>query len=328
MDRGGDVRSPPFVYARPESSDEAATAARAGALALAGGTDALVLLRLGLARAQGVLDLKPLGWREIEVKSGGVLELGALATMAEIASSALVREGVQTLALVCGRVATPQIRNVATLGGNLLQAPRCPYYRGGFACMRTPGGAGCPPQDQGGDARHLGIFPGACVAAHPSDVAVVLVALGAGVVTTRRTIAVEELHRAPDGPADTILEPGELVTKVLVPMSAGTSAYARVADRASFAFALAAAAVRLKTRQGRIADVRIALGGLAPRPIRARAAEDALTGADPADRAALDRAADAALDGARPLPGAEYKLQLARVLVVRAIEDAARSEAG
>lgn len=234
--------------------------------------------------------------------------------------------------------ASGQIRNMATVGGNLLQRTRCGYFQDvSMPCNKRSPGSGCPAVD--GDHENLAVLGHsagagngtACVATHPSDMAVALTALDASVHVTGpggdRVIAMPGLHRLPgsEPDQDTVLEPGELITAVeLPPPPAGRSVYRKVRERASFAFALVSAAALLDIGgDGTIRNCRLALGGVAHVPWRAHAAERALVNA-PATASSFSAAADVELAQARPLPGNAYKVPLARNLIVAVLEEASR----
>jgi xanthine dehydrogenase YagS FAD-binding subunit len=234
-------------------------------------------------------------------------------------------------ALLAG--ASPQIRNAATVGGNLLQRTRCAYFFDpASACNRRDPGAGCDAREGVNGGHAILGWSDACIATHASDFCVPLVALDAVVEIVgpggMRTIPLEDLHRLPgDSPArETILGPGELVVALRLPAEAaavrGHSRYLKLRERTSFAFALVSVAVGLDLADGRIRRARLALGGVAAKPWRARAAEDALVGSA-ADRDAFARAAAIALADARPSGDNAHKIELARRLVVRALEAAA-----
>jgi xanthine dehydrogenase YagS FAD-binding subunit len=231
-------------------------------------------------------------------------------------------------ALLAG--ASGQIRNMATVGGNLLQRTRCTYFQDrSMPCNKRVPRSGCPAVS--GDHENLAILGHSagsaveCVATHPSDMAVALTALEARVHASgpagHRVIPIPGLHRLPGSEPgrDTVLEPGELITAVeLLPPPAGRSAYRKVRERASFAFALVSVAAALEVADGRVTDVRIAFGGLAHKPWRATAAEDALRGST-ADPEAFAAAADAELAAARPLRDNGYKVGLARTALIQTL---------
>jgi xanthine dehydrogenase YagS FAD-binding subunit len=318
----------PITFVRPaDTRDASAAAAATGACFHGGGTTLVDLMRLEVMTPTTVVDLGRLPLTAIERRGNG-LRIGAMARNAEVASHALVIERYPLLAQAIAAGASQQVRNMATVGGNLLQRTRCPYFRDlGVACNKRTPGAGCAAQ--GGFTRShavLGTSP-ACIATHPSDMCVALAALDA-VVHTRngertRAIPFGELHTLPgDHPEiEHVLEPGELITHVDLPPSpfAAHASYVKVRDRAAFAFALASAGVGLDVEGGRIRGARVALGGVATKPWRTVEAEHVLTGQVPS-RAIFERAAAAALVDPKPHRDNAFKIALAQRTVVRALE--------
>jgi xanthine dehydrogenase YagS FAD-binding subunit len=324
----------PFDYAR------AGDAASAVALLeehphgrfLAGGTNLVDLMRLGVETPRLLVDVRQLsGSRAVEETREGGLLLGAALSNAELAADPLVRERYPVLSAALLQGASGQLRNLATVGGNLLQRTRCHYFQDvGKACNKRAPGSGCPARE--GEHRNLAILGAseACVATHPSDMAVALAALGADIhlVSPRgaRTVPIVEFHRLPgDQPArDSIIEPGELIVAVELPPLAAArhSRYVKVRERASFSFAVVSLAAALAVEDGTVRDVRLARGGVAHKPWRADTAEGALRGG-PAHEAAFARAADAELAAARPLRDNSYKIALARSLIVSVLRDLA-----
>ncbi|MBE3590659.1 MAG: FAD binding domain-containing protein [Firmicutes bacterium] len=294
---------------------------------LAGGTDLLQLLKDGLLEVEHLLDLRALAptLSGIAVGPGGALRIGALTTLAEVAEHPLVRGSFRALAQAAQLSASPQLRNMATIGGNLLQLNRCEYFRSDLPCW-LHGGRSCLAAE--GDHRHHAIFPQApCLAVHPSDPATALLAFDARVEIARPGGAVVEEPLSarlkdpdPDDPHHFHLEEGELITAVLLPPAEGESVYEKAMERAAWSFALAAAAVRLSFSDGgRVAAARVVLGGVAGRPRRAEAAEAALLGR-PLDAEAVAAAVEAALEGAAPLPGNAYKVELAKGILRKALQ--------
>jgi xanthine dehydrogenase YagS FAD-binding subunit len=286
------------------------------------------LMRLGVERPAHLVDVTRLGHDGVEALEGG-LRIGAGVRNSDLAVHPHVRGDYPVLADALLAGASGQLRNLATVGGNLLQRTRCPYFQDVTkACNKREPGSGCPART--GAHRNLAIIghSQACVATHPSDMAVAMAALGAEVHVTgpdgERTIAMPGLHRLPgDEPQrDTILEPGELITAVTLPppLEDAASRYRKVRERSSFAFALVSIAVVLDVRAGTLRDCRIALGGVAHVPWRAVRAEAALLGG-PATPEAFAAAADAELDAAEPLRDNGYKVPLARNLIVRTLEE-------
>jgi xanthine dehydrogenase YagS FAD-binding subunit len=262
---------------------------------------------------------------------GGGLRVGAAVRNSDLAADRTVRERYPLLALSLLSGASGQLRNVATIGGNLLQRTRCGYFQDvSKPCNKRRPGSGCPARE--GDHRNLAILghSEACVATHPSDMAVALAAIGAEVHVTgpdgERTIPIPGLHRLPgDEPSrDTVLEPGELITALelepLSPALAARSTYRKVRDRASFSFAVVSLAVAVEVAEGTVRDCRIALGAVAHGPWRAWRAEESLRGA-PATEASFAAAADAELAQARPLRDNAFKVPLARNLLAATLAE-------
>jgi xanthine dehydrogenase YagS FAD-binding subunit len=307
----------PFSYTRATSPAEAAKAAaeQPGAKFLAGGTNLLDLMKLEIERPQHVIDIGRLPLGEIASSDGG-LSIGAMATGSEVAADARVRRDYPVLAQALLAGGSPQLRNKATTGGNLLQRTRCPYfYDAAKPCNKREPGAGCAALGGLGRASAILGWSDACIATHPSDMAVALSALGATVRTVgpdgaERAIPIDELHRLPgDHPEqETSLAPGELITAVVLPPPPkGRQSYRKVRDRAAYSAGLASVA---------IAGDAIALGCVALKPWRARRAEAALAaGAPPV------AAAEAELADARGHGGSDFKIQLTRRLITAALKD-------
>lgn len=313
-----------FEFAVPETLDDALALWHERARWYAGGTDLVVEIKADRARPTRLIDLKRVEeLRGIEATEEG-LRLGALTTLADLAANPAVREQYAALAQACEVSASPQLRNTATLGGNLNQDSRCPYYRGPFDCW-LKGGASCFMRD--GENREAALVGYAeCVHAHPSDPLTALVALDARVVARAlhsiREIAAGELARAPGGEDRrlTVLYPEELVTAILLPRQGRSrSVYLKAMDRAAWTFAMAGAAIRLDFDGDRIAGARVVLGGIAPLPWRCPEAEGMLEGKRLSPDLIL-RASAAILPEARPLAHNRYKVRLARGLVKRALE--------
>jgi xanthine dehydrogenase YagS FAD-binding subunit len=258
--------------------------------------------------------------------------VGALAKNSDLADHPDVKRELPALSQALDSGASPQIRNMASLGGNLMQRTRCPYFRdpGVSECNKRKPGSGCAALE--GYSRMHAVLGASdsCIAVHPSDLCVALVALDA-VVRTRRASGTRErpigdFHTLPGETPDieTQLEPGEIVTEVFVPASGFSrrSAYVKVRDRASFAFALASAAVALELTSEKISGARVALGGVATKPWRALEVEAALLGRPPT-RQTFEAAAKLAANGARTTPDNAFKVELARRVVVSALERAA-----
>ena len=308
----------PFLYERaPDTGAALALGARAGARYLGGGTNLVDLMRETIEHPQLLVDVTGLS-REIEDAPEGALRIGAGVKNTALAADRRVRERWPLLAEAILAGASAQIRNMATTGGNLLQRTRCGYfYDDAAACNKREPGAGCDAIDGFNRIHAILGASDACVATHPSDMCVALAALDAQVELEgpqgARTVPLTDLHRLPgDTPqVETELRPGELITAVtLPPPPAGRATYRKVRDRASYAFALVSVAAVLEVEGGTVRSVRLALGGVAHKPWRARAAEAALTGG-PATPDAFRQAAEAELAPARGLRDNAFKIELA-----------------
>jgi xanthine dehydrogenase YagS FAD-binding subunit len=317
----------PFRYVAVTDERAAREAASAGGRFLAGGTTLIDLMKLHVERPAAVVDINALPLTRIEELPDGSVRVGALARNSEMAHHDLVRSRYPLLSRAILAGASPQLRNMATTGGNLLQRTRCYYFRDLAAeCNKREPGSGCAALDGYNRIHAVLGTSDRCIATHPSDMCVALAALDAIVRLSGpagdRTVPVGDFHLVPgDHPErETVMQPGELITAVDIPPLAFAvrSVYLKVRDRASYAFALASAAVALDVHDGRIRDARIALGGIATKPWRAREAEHALAG-HPLDRAAFQAAADVALAGAVPRTHNGFKIELAKRTLVRAL---------
>ncbi|MDT3397403.1 xanthine dehydrogenase family protein subunit M [Streptomyces sp. B1866] len=328
----------PFDYERAADAEGAVAlvARRPRAAFLAGGTNLVDHMRLGIARPDLLVDVSGLPYDRVEPLPSGGVRIGAGVRNSDLAAAPLVRRRypVLTAALLAG--ASGQLRNLATTAGNLMQRTRCPYFQDATTpCNKRDPGSGCSAL--GGYHRGHAILgaSGHCVAVHPSDMAVALAALDAEVRVLgpggERTIPVTDFHRLPgDEPErDTVLGHGELITAVDLPPlpMAERSAYRKVRDRASFAFALVSVAAAVDVEDGTVRGARIALGGVAHRPWRARRAEEALRGAPAAD-GAFRAAADAELAAAGPLPGNAFKVPLVRHVLVEVLRGLTAGDRG
>jgi xanthine dehydrogenase YagS FAD-binding subunit len=320
-----------LAYLKPTSDAAASDAGAAeGAEFIAGGTSLVDLLRLNVQVPSTLVDITRLSWSKLEATPEG-LRIGALVRNSDLAHAPEVVQGFPVLSEALLSGASPQLRNMATLGGNLLQRTRCSYFRDASvaACNKRTPGSGCAAI--GGHTRMHALLGTSeqCIAANPSDMCVALVALDAQVHTQgkhgARSIPIADFHTLPmDHPEiESVLERGELVTHVVVPQSsfAPHSAYVKARDRASYAFALASAAVALDVRDGHVHSVRIALGGVATKPWRSREAEAALIG-KPATADEFAKAAAEALRSAHGLADNAFKIALAQRTIVRALERA------
>jgi xanthine dehydrogenase YagS FAD-binding subunit len=313
----------PFRYERPaDVAGAAALVARTPqAMFLGGGTNLVDLMRLGVAEPEVLVDVTGLLDDRVEETAAGGVRIGAAVRNSDLAAHPKIRARYPVLAEALLNGASGQLRNQATVGGNLLQRTRCLYFQDVTKpCNKRAPGTGCPARE--GEHRNLAILGWSeqCVATHPSDMAVALAALDAVVHLEGwdggRAVPVVDFHRLPgDEPErDTTLEHGELITAVELPPLpwAARSTYRKVRDRASYAFALVSVAAALdRAEDGTVRDIRLALGGVAPKPWRAQAAEAALRGR-PATEASFRAAAEAELADAAPLRHNAFKIELAK----------------
>lgn len=323
-----------FRYTAVESPSAAITAvlAERGAKFVAGGTTILDLMKISVETPPLLVDINALPLRGIEEREGGLF-IGALERMSDVADDERLRRSYPMVAIALDQSASPQLRNMATIGGNLLQRTRCTYFRDVVtACNKRRPGSGCAAI--GGDNRRHAVLgtSDACIATHASDLAVALCALGATVhVTGRngdRAIPIREFYRTPaqTPQIENVLDAGELVTGVTLPADpvAARSTYVKVRDRAQYDFALASAAAALSIEDGAVRAARVALGGVATVPWHVPESERVLLG-EPATRASFERAAAAAVDGARGYGKNDFKVVLAQRALVRALEIVAES---
>jgi xanthine dehydrogenase YagS FAD-binding subunit len=298
---------------------------KTGSTYKAGGIDVVDHLKQRLLEPPRIVDLKKIkGLDEISVDGDGTLRLGTLVTLAKVASHPEILAGWPALASACGEAASPQIRNVATIGGNVLQRPRCWYYRlESYKCIKK-GGDVC--YAIAGKNRYNVIFGGGpAYPPHASSAAVPFVAYGAAFVLEgpggSRTVPADEFFALPeaDPERDNVLEPGEILTEIRIPSTAGVkSAYAEVRERAGFDWPLVAAAVVTRTEGNAVTDARVVLGQVATIPWRAEKAEQALVG-QPLGGASAEAAGKAAVDGAEPMTENGYKVDLVTALVRRVV---------
>lgn len=314
-----------FEFTSPQTLDDALRLWHPEARWFAGGTDLVPELRSELAKPKRVVNLKGIADLRGITEAADGLRIGALVTLTELAESATVRARYRMLAEACGGAATPQLRNVATIGGNLMQDSRCEYYRGAFRCW-LKGGDVCYMRD--GENREAAVIGyRECVHVHPSDPTVALVALDAKIIVrghnATRVIDAAEFFRAPaDGDRRlNVLQPDELITHLQLPnLVNSVTAFLKSMDRAAWAFALVSAALRLDFDRNKIADARLVLGGVAPFPWREVRAERILIGQEMSGDLAT-RAAEQILQDAQPLAHNRYKIRLARALAKRAMLD-------
>ncbi len=328
----------PFEYVRARDADEAvdAVAGRPSAAYLAGGTNLVDHMKLGVATPDVLVDVSRLPLDDVTELPDGGLRVGASVRNADLAAHPVVRERYPALARALLSGASGLVRNAATTGGNLLQRTRCVYFQDVTTpCNKRDPGSGCTAI--GGYTRYHAILGASehCIAVHPSDMAVAMAALDAVVVVLgrdgERRISLTELHRLPgDTPDhDTVLDHGDLITAVELPPSAmaAHSTYRKVRDRASFAFALVSVAAAADLDGDTIRDVRVALGGVAHKPWRATRAEEVLRGAR-ADSDTFVRAGDAEMSAANTDDGNAFKVPMARNTIVATLRDLTGTEPG
>ncbi len=316
-----------FEFARPSTVAEAQdlVAQKPGSVLKAGGIDLLDHLKEHLIEPPRLVDLKSVpGLQDITAGPGGSLRIGALVTLAQVAATPGIRAAHTALAQACGEAASPQIRNVATIGGNLLQRPRCWYYRlASYRCLKK-GGDTCFAV--GGENRYHTIFgDGPCNAPHPSNAAMGLVALEASLVLQgsrgTRTVAAEQFFTIPDGDPqrENARQPDEILLAISVPAAQGIrSAYASVKEKAAFDWPLVSTAVAVRMDGGVVRQARIVLGAVATVPLRSTYAEQMLVG-NRLDDAAARAAGQAAVTGAQPLSDNSYKIALLQTLLCRTL---------
>jgi len=317
----------PFTFERALDTAQAVKSVSGdkSAMFIAGGTNLLDLMKLEIETPDRLVDISRLPLRQIEETAEGGLRIGALVPNSELAADRRIRERYPLLSQAVLAGASGQLRNRATTGGNLLQRTRCFYfYDTNMPCNKRAPGSGCAAIE--GFNRIHAVLGGSasCIATHPSDMAVAMMALQAGIEiqstdNSRRSVAIEKFYRLPGSTPniETVLAPGELITAVVLPPPpGGAQIYRKVRDRTSYAFALVSVAAVLDLAEGRIRGARIAFGGVAPKPWRSWEAEEVLVG-KMADQDAFEAAAAAALRGARGYGGNDFKIELAkRTLVV------------
>jgi xanthine dehydrogenase YagS FAD-binding subunit len=317
----------PFRYSSASTVDDAAQQlTRAGSVSLGGGTDLLVTIAEDLVHPEVVVDLRGVdGGESIADAENGGLRIGGMARLADIARHPIVRDRFPVLAEACDAVATPALRNMATIGGNLCQRPRCWYFRRAIPCLKN-GGTECPAVD--GENQYLAILDGGpCYIVHPSDPAVALTALDAVVevasANRRRRIPISEFYVLPaerlDG--ETVLEDGEFITGIVVPgeSAGGIQHYHKLMQRGAWDFALASIAA-CKRPNG---DVRLVLGGVAPRPWRVNSSVEEDVSSGGLDEDTIATLAERALYDAKPLSKNGYKVDLAASLLRQAMTELA-----
>jgi xanthine dehydrogenase YagS FAD-binding subunit len=316
-----------FTYEQPQSIEKAVGGS---GRFIAGGTTLVDLMKLAVETPPALLDVTALPLAQVETLPTGGLLIGAMVRNSDLAHHPVVLQQYPALSQALLSGASPQLRNMATTGGNLLQRTRCPYFRdptsGG--CNKRNPGSGCAAID--GHHRMMAILGTSehCIATHPSDMCVAMMALEAMIhiegAKGKRTIAIGDFYKLPgDTPhIENALESGDLITHVELPPATGTKqAYLKLRDRASYEFALASAAVVVRIDGGHIRSARVAMGGVGTRPWRSHEAEAMLTG-KAASPAVFRTAAEAALAHAKPHPENEFKVELAKRCVVRALKTA------
>lgn len=319
-----------FQYTRPKNLEDASAILGKGggnSFPLAGGTDLLGRMKEYITDVNEVVNLKDLsGMKNIDFSNRGGLRLGALVTITQIAENETVAENYPVIAEAASEIASPQLRNAGTIGGNLCQRPRCWYYREDFHCLKK-GGDMCYAAD-GENKRHCIIGGGPCFIVHPSDMAVALLASGAEVVVTSdsgtRTMPLSDLYHLPadDPTSETTLEPGEIVTEIQVPSPGRNtvSGYLKIKERNVWDFAVVSVAAVLERRGNSIRSGKIAFGGVAPIPWEEEAVNDQLSGIS-INESSFRTVADSALSDATPLAQNAYKLPMARNAIVRIMQN-------
>ena len=319
----------PFDYTRADTTQNAVHEAVSGGTFIAGGTNLLDLMKLEVMAPDALVDINRLDLNRIEETTEGGLRIGALVTNSELANDVRVRRDWPVLSRALLSGATVQLRNKATTGGNLLQRTRCLYfYDRAAACNKRNPGSGCAARE--GFNRILAVLGTSehCIATHPSDMAVAMRALGAEVETLNqsgetRRLTLDKLYLLPGDRPDreTVLQPGELITAVVLPAPVeGRQTYRKVRDRASYAFALVSVAGIVAMKEGRISRADLAFGGMAPKPWRDSAVEDLLIGEAPSE-ALFGKAADQLIAEAQGFGDNDFKLPLVRRTLVSVLKE-------
>lgn len=316
----------PFSYAKVTSQETAIATVNQDRTAafIAGGTDLLGLMKDGVQTANILIDINSLPLADIEFKTTGI-RIGAVSRMTDVAFHPKIQECYPVISQALLQSSSPQLRNMATVGGNLLQRVRCSYFRDPvFPCNKRTPGIGCSAIT--GYNRMHAIFGASehCIAVHPSDLAVALAALDAVIciqgAEKERRISIHDFYLLPGETPEkeTLLQPGELIVAIEVPNSAYKSHYLKVRDRASYEFALVSVAIALEVEQDMIKSARIAFGGVAPKPWRARDAEELLKG-KPINETTFRDAAAVAIKEAKPQTDNEFKIELVKRALIRAL---------
>ncbi len=322
----------PFNYRKVNEANTAiTTVAQDAAISfIAGGTDLIGLIKDGVQTPKQVIDINSIPMTAVEVDAEKNLRIGALAKLSDVARYSTVKNSYPVISEAILESASPQLRNMATIGGNILQRVRCNYFRDPvFPCNRRNSGTGCPAIE-GYNRMHaiLGTSE-SCVATHPSDLAVALVAMDAVVCiqgkTAQRRVPINEFYLLPEDTPhqENILDHGELIVAVEVPHVSwfSNSHYLKVRDRANYEFALVSVAVALEVETDIIKSARLALGGVGTKPWRCQEAEMVLQG-KPMNETTFSEAAEAALAGAKPLEYNQFKIELAKRAILRAVSTA------
>jgi xanthine dehydrogenase YagS FAD-binding subunit len=314
-----------FEYSSPASAEEAIPLLTRDARPLAGGTDLLPLMKSDLVAPSRLVDVKQ--FLDDDIREGtDALRIGALTVLDEVEKNPVIQTRYTALAEAAAVAASPQLRNMATIGGNLLQRPRCWYFRNPRIACWLKGGEKCPAKD-GENKLHALYGGGPCYAVHPSDLAGALVALGAAVRVRSKQgeslIPCEDFFILPNDArrTETVLVEDELIVAVEIPRAQVRSAYLKAMERKLWTFAMAGVAVAVRRSGARVEHARVVLTGVAPMPWRATGAEDVLLGEEWSERL-MSEAAEAALEGAAPLAHNGYKIPLLKTLVRRALSAA------
>jgi xanthine dehydrogenase YagS FAD-binding subunit len=318
-----------FNFIRARDTDEAIRVAHTSPAAkfIAGGTNLVDLMKMGVEQPSQLVDITPLELQKIETLADGTIRIGAMVRNSDLAYHAIIAEKYPVLSQALLSGASPQLRNMATVGGNLLQRTRCPYfYDVVFACNKRVPNAGCSAMDGYNRSHAVLGTSDQCIATHPSDMCVAMAVLDAIVQVQgpagSRAIPILDFHLLPGNTPEkeNVLRPGDLITAVdLPPISfSRKSHYLKVRDRASYEFALASAAVALDIQNGIVLEARIALGGVGTKPWRAMDAEKSLKGIS-AGEEAYRKAAEVALQGARPHKFNQFKIELVKRTLMRAL---------
>jgi xanthine dehydrogenase YagS FAD-binding subunit len=322
-----------FNYIKAASIDKALGAAN-GAKFIAGGTTLVDLMKLSVETPSGLVDINILPLDKIEPLPNGGLRIGAMVRNSDLAWNADVQKNYAVLSQAILSGASPQLRNMATTGGNLLQRTRCMYFRepsagtpGGYGCNKRTPGTGCAALEGFNRSHAVLGTSDQCIATHPSDMCVAMAALEATILVEgpkgKRTIPFADFHKLPGTTphVENALEPGELITYVDLskPVEGAKSVYLKLRDRASYEFALASAAVVARVEAGHIRYVRVAMGGVGTKPWRSHEAEAALMG-KAVDAAHFRTAAEAALKDAKPRTDNAFKVELAKRCLVRTLK--------